>query len=296
MELKYIREFLSLAKTGSYFETAEQLFVTTSSLSRHIKALEEELGIPLFDRTTRKVSLNRHGRIFLPYAEQFVRVDDECAAAFREETDFARGSLNIGSIPMMKAYHINEILRQYRQANKNVTVNINEADSTPLKKMLEDGEIDFAFLRNRHISVDEFETIPIAEDHLVAALPRSHPLARQKSITIDQLREDSLLLISRNSFMYRLCTDLCKGAGFQPRVVFTSQRAENLMDLVDQGTGVALLMCKPLATLTPESCVLVDIAPRVTTTVFLAYLRDRKMSPAGRRFLELCRIVPFDDQ
>ena len=59
MELKYIREFVSLAETGSYFETSERLFITTSSLSRHIKALEEELGMPLFDRTTRKVELNR---------------------------------------------------------------------------------------------------------------------------------------------------------------------------------------------------------------------------------------------
>ena len=58
MELKYIREFVSLAETSNYFETAERLFITTSSLSRHIKALEEELGMPLFDRTTRKVVLN----------------------------------------------------------------------------------------------------------------------------------------------------------------------------------------------------------------------------------------------
>ncbi|MBQ9196058.1 MAG: LysR family transcriptional regulator [Clostridia bacterium] len=132
MELKYIREFVSLAETGNYFETAERLFITTSSLSRHIKALEEELGMPLFDRTTRKVELNSHGRLFLPYAKQFVKIDDECAMAFDEEAAYSKGAIGIGSIPMMKAYNISRILQQYRQNNKNVIINIHEADSTPL--------------------------------------------------------------------------------------------------------------------------------------------------------------------
>ena len=295
MELKYIREFVSLAETGSYFETAERLFITTSSLSRHIKALEEELGMPLFDLTTLKVELNRQGRLFLPYAKQFVKIDDECAIAFDEEVMYSKGAIGIGSIPMMKAYNINRILQQYRQNNKNVIINIHEADSTPLAEMLRKSEIDFAFLRNKHISVEEFETIPISQDHLVAVLPKAHPLARKKAISIDQLESESLLLISKNSFMYRLCTDLCRAAGFQPRVIFTSQRAENLVDLVEQGTGIALLMCKPLAALMPDTTVLVDIEPRVTTTVFLAYLKDKKFNTACKRFLELVKTVPFEE-
>ena len=125
MELKYIREFVSLAETSNYFETAERLFITTSSLSRHIKALEEELGMPLFDRTTRKVVLNRHGRLFLPYAKQFVKIDDDCTMAFEEEAMYSKGAIGIGSIPMMKAYGISDILRQYRQNNFNVGNNGN---------------------------------------------------------------------------------------------------------------------------------------------------------------------------
>lgn len=295
MELKYIREFVSLAETSNYFETAERLFITTSSLSRHIKALEEELGMPLFDRTTRKVVLNRHGRLFLPYAKQFVKIDDDCTMAFEEEVMYSKGAIGIGSIPMMKAYGISDILRQYRQNNKNVIININEADSTPLAEMLRKSEIDFAFLRNRHISVDEFDTIPIAEDHLVAVLPKAHPLAKQKTIAIDQLEGEALLLISKNSVMYKLCTDLCRAAGFQAKVVFTSQRAENLIELISQGTGIALLMSKPIAPILPEDLTRVDIEPRVTTTIFLAYLKNRRFNTACKRFLELVKTVPFHE-
>lgn len=289
MEIKYIREFASLAETESYFETAERLFVTTSSLSRHIKALEEELGVTLFDRSTRKVSLSRQGKLFLPYAERFIEIDNDCAAAFDEEAQYAQGAISIGSIPMMKAYRIDELLRIYRQANKNVTLNINEGDSTNLSRMLASGEIDFAFLRNRNVTVDEFETIPIAEDHMVAVAHRSHPLAANGPIAISQLEGESLLLLSKNSYMYRLCTDLCRAAGFKPRVIFTSQRAENLMELVTQGTGIALLMRKPIAPMLPEELCMVELEPRVTTQVFLAYIKGKRFNTAAKKFLELCR-------
>ena len=79
--------------------------------------------------------------------------------------------------------------------------------------------------------------------------------------------------------MYRLCTDLCRAAGFQPKVVFTSQRAENLLELIGQGTGIGLLMSKPVAPILPDNLTLVEIEPRITTTVFLAYQKGRKFNP-----------------
>ena len=103
MEIQYVREFLSLAETGSFFETAEQLFVTTSSLSRHIKALESEMGVTLFDRTTRKVTLNRYGKLFLPFAKEFARIDEECTRAFATDQHEQTNTITIGSIPMMRA-------------------------------------------------------------------------------------------------------------------------------------------------------------------------------------------------
>jgi DNA-binding transcriptional LysR family regulator len=129
----------------------------------------------------------------------------------------------------------------------------------------------------------------------VAVLPKAHPLAKQKTIAIDQLEGEALLLISKNSVMYKLCTDLCRAAGFQAKVVFTSQRAENLVELISQGTGIALLMSKPVAPILPEDLTRVDIEPRVTTTIFLAYLKNRKFNTACKRFLELVKTVPFHE-
>ena len=77
MELSYIREFVVLAETGNYLEAADALFIAQSSLSRHIKSIELDLGSPLFDRTTRKVVLNGFGQAFLPYAKKMVEIQEE---------------------------------------------------------------------------------------------------------------------------------------------------------------------------------------------------------------------------
>ena len=289
MEIRFVREFLSLAETESYFETAEQLFVTTSSLSRHIKTLEGEMGVPLFDRTTRKVSLSRFGRLFLPYAKELVRIDDECTQAFLKAQHDIQGTVTVGSIPMMKAYRITDLLAEYQHGNKSTAVNVVEGDSYTLVPMLRNEEIDFAFLRDRDDSDNEFVKAPFAEDHLCVVVPADHPLARKKAVQLEQLRDESLLLIGKDAFMYKLCTELCKQAGFQPKVRFTSHRAENLIDLVRQGLGIAMLMRKPAETLIPDTLRLIDVTPAVKTTIFLAYLPGHKMNLQARKFLELSK-------
>ncbi|MGN0801353.1 MAG: LysR family transcriptional regulator [Candidatus Faecivicinus sp.] len=291
MEIRYIREFLSLTETESFFETSEQMFVTTSSLSRHIKALEEEFGVPLFDRTTRRMTLNRYGRMFLPFAKELVRIDDECSAAFAEVTQDVQTTLTIGSIPMMRAYKITDLLAEFQSLHKSTSLTLCEGDSLQLIEMLRNDDCDFAFLRDNDDAQNEFNKITFATDHLVVAVPESHPLAQFEQVTVAQLRNESLFLIGKDTLMYRLCTDLCRKAGFKPKVVFTSRHADNLIDLVDRGLGIAMLMKKPAATLINSSMRLIDITPAVTTTIHLAYRPEHKMSPAANSFLELAQRI-----
>ena len=74
MQIDYIKEFIILAEIGNFLEAADHLFMSQSTLSRHIKSLEDDLGTPLFDRTTRKVSLNEYGHLFLPYAREISKI------------------------------------------------------------------------------------------------------------------------------------------------------------------------------------------------------------------------------
>ena len=289
MEIRFVREFVSLAETESFFETAEKLFVTTSSLSRHIKALESEIGMPLFDRTTRKVTLNRFGQLFLPYARDLVRIDNECTAAFAAVNEDQRSTVSVGSIPMMKAYHITDLLAEYQSGSKTTVLNILEEDSFRLIPMLRNEELDFAFIRDHDDADDEFIKVPFADDRLCVVMPETHPLAGQDSVRLEQLKDEPLLLIGKDAFMYKLCTNLCLQAGFQPRVRFSSHRAENLIDMVSRNLGVAMLMRKPAERLIPEPVRLIDVSPTVKSIIYLAYNARHKLSAPAAKFWDLAK-------
>lgn len=289
LELDYIREFVTLAETGNFQEAADLLFIAQSSLSRHIKNLEDSLGVSLFDRTTRKVSLNRYGKLLLPYAKEMLRVQYDMTTAFANERHEIQGTVSVGSIPMMKSYHITDVIARFQKENKSFAMDIIEADSIQLIEMLRSEKCDFAFIRETDDSDNEFNKLPFSEDQLSLIVHRDHPLAARESVSIDQLRGEPLLLIGKDSTMYKLCTDICHAAGFEPRIVFTGRRADNIIDLVSKEMGVALLMKKPASTLINDGVRMIRITPAVTTTISLAYHKTHKMNSAALHFLDLVK-------
>ena len=145
MELSYIREFVVLAETGNYLEAADTLFIAQSSLSRHIKSIEMDLGAPLFDRTTRKVSLNGFGQAFLPYARQMVQIQEEYENVLQSYLSGISSAITVASIPSMVRYNITDVLAGFQQANPRYKLNILEADSSQTLQLLLEG-IEFVHI------------------------------------------------------------------------------------------------------------------------------------------------------
>lgn len=290
MEINYIREFVMLAEVGNYLETADKLFIAQSSLSRHIKALEEELGAPLFDRTTRKVTLNHFGKLFLPYAKEISRIQYEYTTAFYNETKSVRGEVTVGSIPSMAQYHITDVLVRFQKENRSFVLNMIEGDSLQLIDLLRKEECDFAFLRETDDTTNEFNKLPFTTDHLAAICPVGHPLAGLPAVSFAQLKSVPLLVIGKDTFMYSLCVSECHKAGFEPEIVFTGKRADNIIDLVAKGMGIALLMRKPAQYMVNDQIAIVDILPKVTTTISLAFGRSQQMSTAATHFYNSVKV------
>lgn len=189
----------------------------------------------------------------------------------------------------MKPYRITDLLAEYQYGNKSTVVNVVEGDSYTLVPKLRSEVIDFAFIRDRDDSDNEFSKTLFAVDSLCVVVPADHKLARRDCVEISQLEGESLLLIGKDAFMYKLCIELCKNAGFYPRVTFTSHRAENLSHLVSRGMGITMLMKTPAATLISDRVKLIDVTPTFKTRIYPAWLPNRKMGLHAKKFLELAR-------
>lgn len=291
MELNYIRHFVALAESGNYLETADALFMAQSSLSRHIKSLERELGAPLFDRTTRKVVLNDFGKAFLPYARAMLEIQDECSKVLQDYLDSVSSIINAASIPAMAQYHITDVFAGFQEENPGCRLHITEADSTKIWQLLEEGKCECGFIRAADMAgvPKDMRQIAFTTDHLVAVLPAKHPLAKEKTVSLHMLQHEKFLFLDRETSMYRICTNACREAGFEPDVAFTGFRGENLIDLAAKGMGVALLTRKPIgdkADKADKAVALADIEPPIETTVSLAYSGKRKLPAAARRFID----------
>ncbi len=291
MEISYICEFVTLAETCNYMEAADQLFISQSALSRHIKTLEDDLGVQLFDRTTRKVSLSEFGSLFLPFARQIATIRYEYEATISAAKMAEHDHIRIGSIPTMINYHITDLLANFQKSNPGISMDVFEGDTLELTKMLRSGQCDLAFLRQTEESAEDLNMLPFQGDQIVAIMSRKHPFASRSYIRTEQLKNEPLILLSRNTYMYSLCVNTCKKAGFEPHIMLTMHRADNMLDFVRKGMGIALLNRGPTESMLTDDLVAIDIEPRIFTHVALAYPKGKQLNAGAKRFINMIQII-----
>lgn len=287
MDINYFKEFIVLSENGNYMEAADKLFISQSALSRHIKSMEEELGVLLFDRTTRKIQLTQIGEAFLPYARRIAALQDEYHHFLYEETHNSQRNLIIGSIPSMTQGTVADALELFRRRHPTYHINVIEADSLQLHEMLHKKECDMAFLRNIEDEKGEFCKIPVLSDTMAAIFCADHPMAEQPSVTIEELAEEPLLWLSKNTYMHSLCQKAFAKAGLEPNVVFTSHNGDNIVYHAGRDLGVAMLMKNPAQRLVNSDVKIVDIIPPITSTIMLTYLKEKRLNAAARQFIEM---------
>ncbi len=289
MKMSYLREFEVLAKKKEFISAAEELSMGQASLSKHIRILEEELGIPLFKRTTRTVELSDYGKAILPYISEMLKVQEECIKTFEEKKESLNKHLNVGLIHGMGLFGITDILIRFKKEHPEITINLTQDDSFKLEDKIIRGECDIAFIKDSESEKEHrFERILFSEDVLTAVLPLSHPLASEKKINLKNLSGENFLLLPEGSFMYEMSVSLCKNAGFIPNIVFTGAGGGNIMQMVASGMGISLLMKKPAQAQQLPGTAIVEIVPEVKTEIDIIYEKER-LNDAEKEFLKFCK-------
>ncbi|MGI6051596.1 MAG: LysR family transcriptional regulator [Bilifractor sp.] len=284
MNLTYLREFSTLAETMNFWEASEQLYMNESTLSKHIRAMERELGVQLFDRNTRNVRLTRYGKVLLPYAREIsrleIRYQAELGAAARSE----HGTVTVGCIPAIPQYGITDFLLGFRTMYPQYDVCLLEADSHDLPRLLRERRCDIAILRESG-SEPDLVAEPFIRDYLTAVFPAGHPLAEKESISAAELRDERIATLPAETYIYDRILGACAAAGVTPNIVFTSHHIDAILDMVVKGGCTALLMDRHVPSAennTPYRAV--RIVPLVTTEILICRRKEENISPAGDAF------------
>lgn len=286
MHINYLKDFIILAKHTNFLGAADELYISQSTLSKHIQALEKELDVQLFNRSTRNVQLSSYGKMYLSHAQRIVDNYEKSLAELNQFKDELQQTITIGTIPIMASYGITQAIMAFRRRFPQSKVHVIEADSQRLMTILDNGECDIAFIREDHQMNDNLTGINFATDRLVAVLAKNHRLAKNTSLSLTELAQEIFLFLQSGTVMYDLSVNACRAAGFEPIIAYTGKRAENILDLVKEGMGISLLMEKPISFLNHKGVSLIPITPAIQSDIKLVHPSSRKPSYLTKAFLD----------
>lgn len=193
MELRQLKYFIKTAQTLNFSEAARSLYITQSTLSQQIKALEDELGCPLFERNSHNVSLTESGEIMVPLVKQILHDAEVCKSQIMDLQELITGTLNIGATfsfsPLVK-----ETIKDFISRYPGVRLNVINRSMEELMEMLRRGEVDFVLAFKPDTLFDEIESQVLFEDRLSVIMSKNHPLAACESISHDEIKRHPLAI------------------------------------------------------------------------------------------------------
>lgn len=288
MDVNFLKEFVVLAQSKTFLQAADILFVSQPTLSRHIKNLETELGVQLFERTTRSVKLNKYGNMLLPYAQEIVELHSQFSDKLTVEKQEQHLSLRVGTIPAMAFYGITTVLSHFKEKHKNIKIDVIPSYKTSVIDILRKHGCELAFIREQTTEQnDDIVRLPFTSDHIVAVVPESHPFAEFDSIHLSQLKNEDILTLSRETIICEIVVAACMEVGFEPNMVLTDHNIDHIIDCVSLGMGIAILMDKHVDAdrLRSRELKVLDIYPVTSTNISLCYLKHIRLSNAAQEFI-----------
>lgn len=290
MELAQLEAFVQVAAHRSFSRAAEALFLTQPSVTARIQSLEKELGEELFERSGRTVRLTDSGAAFLPYAERALKLIQEGRDALEALRNAEFGHLRLGAALTVSTYVLPRILRAFRSRYPGVEVTVNSGRSDQVLELVLNDEVHLGI--GRALVHPEVETVPLYDDEVVLIAGANHPFTAARSVTMEELGEQPLILYDRGSSYYDLTQSAFRDAGVVLKQAMELDTLEAAKKMAEEGLGVALL---PRVAVERELRlgILTEIpltdAPELRRPITLILRRNRRHPRSARAFVEVLR-------
>lgn len=276
--------FARAVKLGSLSKAAEDMGYTQCGVSHMMKSLEQEVGFPLFTRTTAGIQPNTEGEMLLPLVWELLQRNERLEETIASIKGLETGHISIASFSSVAIFLLPSILRAFEHKHPNIHVQINEGGVDVIEELLETGEVDLAiYARTARTS---FDWIPLREDPLYAVLPKDHPLATRDVFPIETFLSEDFIAPDRD-YDYDIHRVLSNLSRF-PRVKYTSRNDFAIIAMVECGLGLTILPQLLLQDSTDKVAIL-PLDPPFHRSLGIGVLNQKDISPAVARFIRLVR-------
>lgn|SRR5262249_50133493 len=283
MNLRHLRAFTTIVAAGGFARAADRLHLSQPALSRQIRALEGELGVPLFDRVGRRAQLTSEGEDLLRRSRHLLAEADSLGERARSLKAGESGLLRVAATPQVIENLLADFVPQYRRRHPGVEVHLVEDGGVRLHGRLERGEVNLTMAA---AGGTRFQGRLLYPMHLLAALPPAHRFGRRAVLEVAALADESLLVLRRD-FGSREWFDLaCRVADIEPPVLLESAAPHTLVALAAAGYGVAILPSNARVSRVVRTVPLVHRGASIGRWAHIAWDSRRFLAPYGERFVE----------
>lgn len=240
LKLKDLRYLVALADERHFGRAAQRSFVSQPTLSAQLKKLESYLGVQLIERQPKQVTLTEAGEQIVARARRILEASDEVLALARTHRDPLAGKLRVALLPTVGPYLLPRVVREIHKALPRLELQLYEYQTGPMIEKLSAGQIDLGILA-LPVNMDGLEARQLYVEPFTLAVPAQHRLSKKKEVKVEDLKDETLLLLEDGHCLRDQALDVCSGVGVQEKQDFRATSLETLRQMVATGAGVTLL-------------------------------------------------------
>jgi DNA-binding transcriptional LysR family regulator len=290
VEIGQVEAFLAVGTFGGFRRAADALRVTQPAISARIKALEESLGVALFERGRTGLALSPAGRALRPHAEQLLHAVALARQAVHDLRPASGGALTIAAALSICTYVLPDVLKRFQAAHPKTLITVRSGHSKEVLEMVLAGEAELGLARSLHHP--EVETVSLRDDPLILVATPAAPMARARAVRLEEVAAQPLILFDRGSSDWTLSHGLFRRAGLVPNVVLEVESIEAAKRMVERGIGLAFL---PLLAVVSEirrrRLIAIDVrdAEPLSRSLDAIHPRQRPLSAEAQALLKTLR-------
>jgi DNA-binding transcriptional LysR family regulator len=284
LTLRQLQIFVVAARHLSYARTAEELHLTPPAVSMQLKQLEDNVGLPLFERLGRGVALTEAGEMLVHHALRVLGEIKDAEARLKGLLGAEAGQLSVGLVSTAK-YFMPKLLARFAQDNPGIDVQFSVGNRATLLQKLQDNALDLAVMGRIPTEIDAHAE-PMASHPYVLIAPPDHPLRGQPAFDLQELRHETFLLREEGSGSRRVAEEMFKHHLFAPARMISMGSNETIKQAVMAGLGISLLSLHtlPLELKTGALCMLDVVGLPIERTWYVVHMNSKRLLPSGEKF------------
>ena len=286
MELRQLEYFQMASRLKNITRAAQRLKVSQPNITVAIKKLEAELGVQLFDRSQKQLTLTPEGSVFLKRIELALRNIDEAILEVNDYKQLQKGTIKIGIPPMMGAYLFPKVFSGFRQLHPNLEVLLFEEGSLSIREKLESDELDFGIIIVPD-STPNLNVLKMSCNQLMVCVSQKSSLARKNLITPKDIATSDLIMMKEGSYLRQIIQSKLSALKITPRTVLESGQIVTIKGLVAHQVGIAFLLdfiCQD-----SHDVKAIPFYEPIFVDIGLAWKKEKYVSKAAQAFIDFCK-------